>query len=237
MLRYQYFDLDHPARMVIRLFEGDDLRGSIFVRKESDLPEDPHPHTPCWQVSGIDVVERFRRQGYGTKLYEEAALQAQRHGAALCSDTVGAMSDAALAFWEKQVKRGRAYWEVPGPAEREGFNYDYGRFVLKFPVAPSLGATSGREKKMPTTDDRFEYIVHFVAPFRDPRLSEVQLEDNLYLVKMTQDQADAIAATLKRLFDAGFIVHGFSVAPAEATRVSPMNLRERLTYYKQQGMK
>ena len=86
-------------------------------------------------------------------------------------------------------------------------------------------------------DLRFEYIVHFTAPFKDPRLQEMQLEDNLFLVKMTQDQAEEVAASLKRLFDQGFIVHGYSVAPAEATRVTPMNLRERLAYYKQQGMR
>lgn len=86
-------------------------------------------------------------------------------------------------------------------------------------------------------ESRFEYIVHFVAPFKDPRFTEPQLEDNLFLVTMTQEQADAFAATLKSLFDAGFIVHGYSVAPAEATRVTPMNLRERLSYYKRQGMR
>jgi len=86
-------------------------------------------------------------------------------------------------------------------------------------------------------ESRFEYIVHFVAPFKDPRFKEPQLEDNLYLVTMTQEQADAIGTTLKRLFDAGVVVQSYSVAPAEATRVSPMNLRERLSYYKQQGMR
>ena len=32
-------------------------------------------------------------------------------------------------------------------------------------------------------ESRFEYIVHFVAPFKDPRFKEPQLEDNLYLEK------------------------------------------------------
>lgn len=86
-------------------------------------------------------------------------------------------------------------------------------------------------------DDRHEYIVHFVAPFRDPRFKEPQLEDNLYLVEMTQEQADVIGTTLKRMFDAGFIVQSYSVALAEAIRVTPLNLRERLAYYKQQGMR
>lgn len=86
-------------------------------------------------------------------------------------------------------------------------------------------------------EPRSEYIVHFVAPFRDPRFKEPQLEDNLYLVEMTQVQADAIGTTLKRLFDAGFIVQSYSVALAEAIRITPLNLRERLGYYKQQGMR
>lgn len=86
-------------------------------------------------------------------------------------------------------------------------------------------------------DPRSEYIVHFVAPFRDPRFREPQLENNLYFVEMTEAQADAIGATLKRMFDAGFIVQSYSVALAEMTRVTPLNLRERLGYYKQQGMR
>lgn len=90
---------------------------------------------------------------------------------------------------------------------------------------------------MSKAEVRYEYIVHFVAPFRDPRLNEVQFEDNLYLVTMTQEQADQISDSLKRMFDAGFIVQSFSVAPAEATRVSPMGVRERLAYYKRQGMR
>lgn len=86
-------------------------------------------------------------------------------------------------------------------------------------------------------EDRHEYIVHFVAPFRDPRFKEPQLEDNLYLVEMTEEQAEAIGAMLKRMFDAGFIVQSYSVALAELVRVLPLHLRERLAYYKAQGMR
>lgn len=83
---------------------------------------------------------------------------------------------------------------------------------------------------------RSEYIVHFMAPFRDPRLEEVQIEDHLYMVKMTQEQADLLRSSMQRLFDAGFIVQGFSVALAEATRITSMDLRSRLAYIKQHGM-
>jgi GNAT superfamily N-acetyltransferase len=139
-LRYVYFDIDEPSRdrATIQLWDGDDLLGAIFLRKKSHLPDDPDPYTPCWQVAGIDVVERFRRKGFGTKLYEEAARQAVRQGMSLCSDTAGDIANEALAFWEKQVQKGRAYWEVPGPPEEEGSNYDYGRFVLRLPISPSL---------------------------------------------------------------------------------------------------
>jgi hypothetical protein len=82
---------------------------------------------------------------------------------------------------------------------------------------------------------RSEYIVHFMAPEKDPRLDEVQLVNHLYLVMMTQDQAEAVEVSLKRLFDAGFVVHGYSVALAEAVRVTPMDLRRRVTYLKHQG--
>ena len=84
---------------------------------------------------------------------------------------------------------------------------------------------------------RHEYIVQFIAPFRDPRFKEPQLENNLYFVEMTDAQAEAIGNTLKRMFDAGFIVQSYSVALAELSRVTPLNLRERLAYYKQQGMR
>ena len=84
---------------------------------------------------------------------------------------------------------------------------------------------------------RFEYIVHFVAPWRDPRLEEVQFEENLFLVTMTQDEADAFSDSLKRMFDAGFIVHSWSVVSVEAVKVSPRGLSERLAYYKHQRMR
>lgn len=153
-LRYVYFDVDNPSkdRATIQMLDGDDLLGAIFLRKKSNLPDDPDPHTPCWQVAGIDVIERFRRRGFGTKLYEEAARQASRHGMALCSDTAGDIANEALAFWEKQVRKGRAYWEVPGPPEEEGSNYDYGRFVLRMPLAPSLSG-SGKGRKAATRQD------------------------------------------------------------------------------------
>lgn len=90
---------------------------------------------------------------------------------------------------------------------------------------------------MPNTSDlSSEYIVHFVAPYRDPRLDATQLEEHIYLVTMTEDQANEIGESLKRMFDAGVIVHGFSVALAEAVRVTPMDLRRRITYFKQKGM-
>lgn len=94
---------------------------------------------------------------------------------------------------------------------------------------------------MPKTSElRSEYIVQFIAPYKDPRLEEVQpdgdpFEDHLYLVTMTQGQADELRDSLQRMLDAGFIVQGFSIADAEAIRVTPMDLRRRLTYYKQQG--
>lgn len=87
-----------------------------------------------------------------------------------------------------------------------------------------------------TSELRSEYIVHFMAPYQDPRLEEVQLVNHLYLVTMTREQADMVEVSLKRLFDAGFVVHGFSVALAEAVRVFHGDLRRRITHIKQEGM-
>jgi len=150
-LRYVYFNIDDKkqSRITIQLWQDEQLLGAIFLRRDSNLPDDPDPHTPCWQVAGIDVLEQFRRQGYGTKLYEEAARQAQKQGLTLCSDTVGDMATPALAFWEKQVQHRRAYWEVPGPPEREGHNYDYGRFVLKTPLPPTLSGAGEQKYDLP----------------------------------------------------------------------------------------
>lgn len=141
---FRYFDVDAPGkdRATIQLWGKTDLIGAIFLRKQSLLPDrHPDPHSPCWQVAGIEVREHLRRQGFATLLYEEAARAAARHGMHLCSDVPLSLSNEALAFWEKQVKKGRAFWEVPGPPEREGENYDDGRFVLQIPVPPSLSGS------------------------------------------------------------------------------------------------
>lgn len=161
-LRYVYFDVDEPSRdrATIQLWDADELLGAIFLRKKSHLPDDPDPHTPCWQVAGIDVIERFRRRGFGTKLYEEAARQAARHDMSLCSDTAADISNQALPFWEKQVQKGRAYWEVPGPAEREGFHYDYGRFVLRRPIPPSLSGSGKKAASRQTIERHFSICMN-----------------------------------------------------------------------------
>lgn len=140
--RFSHFDVDDPKkdRATIQLWIGDDLAGAIFLRKGELLPEEKYsePRTKCWQVAGIDVVEKFRRKGFATKLYAEAARVAERAGLALCSDIPGSLDPKAQAFWEKQVQKGRAVWEIPGPQDREGQNYDYGRYVLKRPPPASL---------------------------------------------------------------------------------------------------
>jgi len=59
-------------------------------------------------------------------------------------------------------------------------------------------------------ESRFEYIVHFVAPFKDPRFKEPQLEDNLYLVEMTQEQADVIVFGSEYRTAAGLVKPGIS---------------------------
>ena len=82
---------------------------------------------------------------------------------------------------------------------------------------------------------RSEYIVHFMAPYKDPRLDEVQLENHLYFVMMTKKQAEAIEAYLKHLFDLGFIVHGYEVALADLVRVFPADLHQRISHIKYRG--
>jgi len=146
-LRFEYHGIDdpHDRSATINLFDGDELVGGIYVIKGDQLPEEEYaePHTPCWQVRGIDVLEGFRRKGFGTKLYLEMAKAAAKYGLALCSDIPEALSRDAEAFWEKQRKIGNAFWEVPGPDSRYDENYEYGRFVLKYPPPASLGRCCG----------------------------------------------------------------------------------------------
>jgi len=199
-VRYVYFDVDNPSkdRATIQMWDGDDLLGAIFLRKKSNLPDDPDPHTPCWQVAGIDVIERFRRKGFGTKLYEEAARQAAYHGMSLCSDTAGDLANEALAFWEKQVRKGRAYWEVPGPPEEEGSNYDYGRFVLKQPISPSLSSRNrggaGRIVGVREGEAMAKelYSVEFFTEHGEP---------DGYFVRLTPAQAEDVKDRLKKAAD------------------------------------
>ena len=199
-LEFKYFDVDQPSRdrATIQLWDGDDLLGAIFLRKQSLLPDDPDPYTPCWQVAGIDVIERFRRRGFGTKLYEEAARQAARHGMSLCSDTPDDVSNEALAFWEKQVAKGRAFWEVPGPADREGFNYDYGRFVLKRPISPSLSSRNRREAGMIAAGNKGEamakelYSIEFFTEHGEP---------DGYFARLTPAEAEDVRDRMKKAAD------------------------------------
>lgn len=142
-LRFSYHDFPDPERglLTIKLWDGDEILGTIMLRKGELLPPKAQasPHTKCWQVSGIDVVESQRRKGFATKLYQEAARIAGQHGLAICSDIPGALDSRAEAFWEKQVRAGRAFWEIPGGPENEDRNYDFGRYVLKMPAPESLG--------------------------------------------------------------------------------------------------
>lgn len=177
-LRYAYFNVDDPkqSRITIQLWDGEDLRGAIFLRRDSVLPDDPEPHTPCWQVSAIEVNERFRRQGYATRLYEEATRQAAKQGTTICSDVPGSLDPRAAAFWEKQVQKGRAYWEVPGPAEREGWNYDYGRFVIRTPTPPTLSGQGAPDYDLPDVERQF-----FLSPAAPPSLKKLTTDLLWYL--------------------------------------------------------
>lgn len=141
--RFTYHNFEDPARglLTIKLWDGDEILGTIMVRKGELLPpkEQAEPHTRCWQVAGVDIVEQHRRKGFATKLYEEAARIAGANGLALCSDIPGALDPRAEAFWEKQVRKGRAKWEIPGGPDNEDRNYDFGRYVLKHPPPGALG--------------------------------------------------------------------------------------------------
>lgn len=58
------------------------------------------------KVMNIQVDDDHQRCGIATRLYEIAARAACKAGDNLASDTI--RSDAAQAFWTKQVKKGRA---------------------------------------------------------------------------------------------------------------------------------
>lgn len=88
---------------------------------------------------------------------------------------------------------------------------------------------------MPNASElKSEYIIHFTAPYKDPRLEEVQLEDHLYLINITEDGVEELRNSMKRLLDAG-VIESFSIALAEAVRITPIDLRRRLNYFKKHG--
>lgn len=185
METFSYFDVQDPTkdRVTIQLWRDGDFVGAIFLKKFSLLPKKyADPYTPCWQVSAIDVVQHFRRKGYGTKLYQEAARIAAEQGFALCSDVPGSLDPKALAFWEKQVEKGRAVWEVPGPPEEEGSNYDYGRFVLRNPPPASLGASGSAEKKLTDLEVGWKQLGVEIDAYisrGDLHLSRIEMERSL----------------------------------------------------------
>jgi GNAT superfamily N-acetyltransferase len=102
--------------------------GNIRVRRSEHLPKTkPDPRTPCYQVSDIEVVERMRRRGVATALYEAAAKVAFSEGFSMCSDFAQNLGQDAEAAWDSLRKKGIAYWEVPGNVDE---NFDYGRYVI-----------------------------------------------------------------------------------------------------------
>ena len=108
-------------RLPVRNFDGDpgfayyadgQQIASIFVWKTA---EGPAIHT-------VQVDRAFRERGLGTKLYKAAAdLACRKFKAPLLSDA--SRSGYAQAFWEKQVRKGRAVCVKPHPdphiADRE----------------------------------------------------------------------------------------------------------------------
>jgi GNAT superfamily N-acetyltransferase len=107
--------------------------GEIRVRRDEHLPrQSPDPHTPCYQVSYVEVAEPMRRHGVATALYLAAAEVAFSDGFALCSDTAVNLGSEAEAVWESLRKKRLVYWEVPGDIDE---NFDHGRYVIPRPSA------------------------------------------------------------------------------------------------------
>lgn len=110
--------------------------GEIRVGRHEYLPsENPDPHTPCYQVSSVEVAEPMRRRGVATALYLAAAEISFSEGFSLCSDEATSLNEEAEAVWESLSWKGIAYWEVPGGIDE---NFDYGRYVIpKLPTRKS----------------------------------------------------------------------------------------------------
>lgn len=89
--REQYFEYTQRGKRVGAIHLAKVKRGGRMV----------------WTVRGINVLAEARRKGIGTKLWEHAAREACRLRAPLASDErVG--SGASEAFWQKQLRKGRA---------------------------------------------------------------------------------------------------------------------------------
>lgn len=115
-------------------YHMDAKAGEIRIRRDEHLPRrNPDPHTPCYQVSYVEVIESMRRRGVATALYLAAAEVAFAEGFALCSDAAVNLGAEAEAVWESLRRKRIAYWEVPGEIDE---NFDHGRYVIPRPPAP-----------------------------------------------------------------------------------------------------
>jgi len=94
-------DTGSRRELTFEYHEAGERQGDIRLRKVKRASRQ------VWEVAGVFIRASARRRGLGTKLYERAARAACESGAPLAStERVGeGMSDA---FWEKQLRKGRA---------------------------------------------------------------------------------------------------------------------------------
>jgi DNA-directed RNA polymerase specialized sigma24 family protein/transcriptional regulator with XRE-family HTH domain len=89
------------------------------------------------RVHYVNTEEGYQRQYVATTLYEHAAAEAFSRGLQLASDDM--LYPETKAFWEKQVRKGRATWTDPEPGEDEWDEPEHmGYFALQMPPPPSL---------------------------------------------------------------------------------------------------
>lgn len=122
--------------------EGYDLLCTYSVGREEVgyIALDERAGHGC-SVANVEVEPEFRGKRIATRLYEAAAQHCwDEHRLPLRSGYI--VSSAALAFWEKQVKKGRAARRLTPPDEKDpdiDDFYNEWRYVLKTPPSRSLG--------------------------------------------------------------------------------------------------
>ena len=179
---YLYDRVNATGKMIgMILYVVDDTSSTkdiFFTSKEIGAVGLAPTRSPCisptYEITNIHTNDDFKRQGYGTMLYDLAMLKAQSLGGGLTSDRNSGTKSTASMIWDKIEKNTAKYGkrkteEVPIGRDSESADPDAVPFFLLRPQ-PEPDATSVGG------NDEFDY--HFQTPDPDDDCSQSPYGDN-----------------------------------------------------------